>query len=190
MTPSCLTILQNTIEGLEQDSKNLDILVQVLDTFLLLSLCGDLLFNMGLTENEESTLCSRVQWCFAKAFNFMVPSGIFLLVLQGLFWVGRNFGGFFGGHSYPLKKDSHVHFIWIFFRAFYFIVKALLDFIRASVQKCPGEGFFLNFRLHPLLVPNTDLLCIILHPKLCFSIPFILKKKNYLYLLIIKAPKL
>lgn len=76
---------------------------------------------MVVIEYEESTLCSFIQRFLAKASNFMAPSGI------------RLFGFFLPEHSCPLKRDLLVYFIWVLITGFYFIMKALLHFIRASV---------------------------------------------------------
>lgn len=77
---------------------------------------------MVVTENEQSTLCSFIQWFLAKVSNFMAPSGMFF-----------SWFCFFPEHSSPLKKDLLVYFIWVLITAFCFIVKALLYFMRASV---------------------------------------------------------
>lgn len=77
---------------------------------------------------------------FVLTFSGFWPKPLILwFLLELFFWFCRVFLGWWGfwgiylGHRCPLKKDSHVHFIYIFFRALYFIRKVLLDFMRASV---------------------------------------------------------
>lgn len=81
----------------------------------------------------------------------MVPSEIILLVLQGFFGLVGILGDFLG-HGCLLKKDSHIHFIWVFFRAFYFIIEALLNFMREMCRSAL-ERVSLGFSLTSLAGP-------------------------------------
>lgn len=78
---------------------------------------------MVVTENEQSTLCSFIQWFLAKVSNFMAPSGMFF-----------SWFCFFSRAQLSFKKRICLFiFIWVLITAFYFIVKALLYFMRARV---------------------------------------------------------
>lgn len=85
-------------------------------------------------------LLKRRSQLFVPTFSGFWPKPLILwFLLELFFWFCRVFLGwwwFWGiylGHSCRLKKDSHVHFMCVFFRALYFIMKVLLDFMRASV---------------------------------------------------------
>lgn len=129
-------------------------------------------------------LLKRRSQLFVPTFSGFWPKPLILwFLLELFFWFCRVFLGWWGfwgiylGHSCRLTKDSHVHFMCVFFRALYFIMKVLLDFMRAIVWKCSGEHLCLDFYLYPLLVHTIDLLCIIFYPKLHLSMPFNVKKK-------------
>lgn len=82
------------LEGVEWDLPSIWVLIEVLDTLPSLGLCGALLCNVVVTENEES-LCAFIQWFLAKASNFIVPSGINLFYLLE--------------HSYPSERNFLVY---------------------------------------------------------------------------------
>lgn len=83
MTPSCLTSLQNTW-GVGTGLQAFGYWYKC-----LLSLCGDLLCNTGLTEDEDQL--------FIPTFSGFWPKALILwFLLKWFFWFCRDFGGFFG----------------------------------------------------------------------------------------------